>query len=254
MTYRFAANLSMLFQDHIFLDRIDAAAAAGFDGVECWWPYAEAPAAIAGRLRAGGLEMRMINTPPGPPERGGRGLGAIAGEERRFREGMIEALEYAVALGAAHIHVMSGILPEGADRARARATLEANLAVAASLAGDSGIGLLIEAICPEATPGYFLNSLGLAAEIAGAGGAGILYDDYHATMIGDHLMLDAIAPSMGHVQAASVPGRHEPDIAALLDRLDRAGYRGWVSGEYVPAHGTEAGLAWLETARNWTKS
>ena len=35
---RFAANISILFQEHAYLDRFAAARAAGFDAVESWWP------------------------------------------------------------------------------------------------------------------------------------------------------------------------------------------------------------------------
>jgi hydroxypyruvate isomerase len=36
---RFAANISTMFADRPFLDRVDAAAAAGFAAVECQFPY-----------------------------------------------------------------------------------------------------------------------------------------------------------------------------------------------------------------------
>ena len=37
---RLAANLSMLFNEHAFIDRFAAAAEAGFKGVEYLFPYA----------------------------------------------------------------------------------------------------------------------------------------------------------------------------------------------------------------------
>lgn len=52
---KFAANLSMMYTEHAFLDRYAAAAADGFAGVECMSPY-EAPAAfVRERLDAAGL-------------------------------------------------------------------------------------------------------------------------------------------------------------------------------------------------------
>ena len=50
---KFAANLSMMYTEHAFLDRYAAAAADGFAGVECMSPY-EAPAASCARLDAAG--------------------------------------------------------------------------------------------------------------------------------------------------------------------------------------------------------
>ena len=48
---RFAANLTMVFNEHEFLDRFDAAAKAGFTAVEFLFPYEHPPEAIAERLQ-----------------------------------------------------------------------------------------------------------------------------------------------------------------------------------------------------------
>jgi hydroxypyruvate isomerase len=53
---------------------------------------------------------------------------------------------------------------------------------------------------------------------------------------------------------ADNPGRHEPGTGEihfgfLFAHLTRIGYTGYIGCEYVPATGTENGLAWLEHAR-----
>jgi hydroxypyruvate isomerase len=64
---RFAANISLMFAEHPFLDRFDAAAAAGFKAVECQLSYEQAIPAIKERLDRTGLALALINTRPGDP-------------------------------------------------------------------------------------------------------------------------------------------------------------------------------------------
>jgi hydroxypyruvate isomerase len=60
--------------------------------------------------------------------------------------------------------------------------------------------------------------------------------------------------SIGHIQIADVPGRHEPgtgsiDFVAVFDVLERLGYSGWIGCEYTPAGRTVDGLRWLTQYR-----
>ena len=74
---KFAANLSMMYPEHAFLDRYAAAAADGFLGVECMFPY-EAPAAfVRERIDAAGVSQVLFNAPPGVVSQGERGLAAL---------------------------------------------------------------------------------------------------------------------------------------------------------------------------------
>ena len=70
---RYSANLSFLFGELPFLDRIDAAAQSGFRGVEYASPYEHDVAEIKRRLRAGGLEQVLFNLPLGDAAAGERG-------------------------------------------------------------------------------------------------------------------------------------------------------------------------------------
>ena len=110
---RFAANLSMLYPEHAFLDRFAAAAGDGFAGVEYLFPYDWAAADIAQRLAEHGLEQVLFNAPPGDWAAGERGLACLPGREAEFQDGLGRALEYARVLQCPRIHVMAGIAPEG---------------------------------------------------------------------------------------------------------------------------------------------
>ncbi len=250
----FAANLTMQYGEHAFLDRFSAAAADGFRGVEILFPY-EAPAsAIACLLRDHDLTLALFNAPPGDWAAGERGLAAIPGREDEFACGIDLALSYASVLGNTRLHVMAGLTVPGEDPARLRATFVANLAHAARQAAAHGITVVIEPINARDMPGYFLSGQEEGAALCREIGQGVRlqFDLYHAQIMRGDLAvrLRALIGGVGHVQVAGVPDRHEPDegevnhpyLFALLDEL---GYRGWVGCEYRPRAGTSAGLGWM---------
>jgi hydroxypyruvate isomerase len=263
---RFAANLSMLYNEHTFLDRFAAAAADGFQAVEYFFPYAFEARELALRLADNGLQQVLFNTPPGNWEAGERGLACLPGREAEFRSGFTEAMAFAEALNCPRVHVMAGLAPAGAERARLQATYEANLAWAAEQAAPAGLDVLIEPINPRDIPGFFLNRQDEAHRIVQAVGAKNLkvqMDLYHCQIVeGDVAMkLRQYLPTgrVGHIQIAGVPQRHEPDVGELhypylfevIDEIMQAGqWSGWVGCEYRPARGavargTRDGLEWL---------
>ena len=258
---RFAANLSMLYTEHSFLDRFAAAATDGFEGVECLLPYEFAPEAIASRLQAYGLEQVLFNLPPGDWTRGERGMACHPGREAEFAASVETALRYAKALGCRRLHAMSGLLPAGVTIAQARNTLVANLRAAARRVAAEGITLLIEPINHRDMPGYFLNyqqqAHDLVAEV-GEPNLQVQMDFYHCQIMEGDLIrrLQRHVQGVGHVQIAGVPDRHEPDrgevaYPAVFEALDAAGYTGWVGCEYRPAGNTRDGLGWL---RPWLQT
>ncbi len=143
---RFAANLSMLYNDLDFLDRFEAAARDGFQAVEYLFPYDFAPGQLARRLQDHGLQQVLFNAPPGDWNAGERGLACIPGREAEFAQGMERAVAYAQALGCPRIHVMAGLKPAGASDDILRATYIANVRHAARLAAPHGIAILLEPI------------------------------------------------------------------------------------------------------------
>ena len=258
---RFAANLSMMYNEHAFLDRFAAAARDGFKGVEFLFPYAFAANELAQRLAAEGLQQVLFNAPPGDFEAGERGVAALPGREAEFRTGFAQALAYADRLQCPRLHVMAGLVPEGADRERMQATYLANLSWAAAQARAAGRAVLIEPINGRDMPGYFLQRQDQAhAVVAAVGDAGlqVQMDLYHCQIVeGDlEMKMRQYLPSgqVGHFQIAGVPARHEPDVGEvnfphLLALMDTLGYEGWVGCEYRPAGDTSAGLRWLHGLR-----
>ncbi|MFT3666547.1 2-oxo-tetronate isomerase [Piscinibacter sp.] len=256
---RFAANLSLLFTEHPFLDRFERAARAGFEAVEFLFPYAHAPGEIAARLRAHDLRCVLHNMPPGDWEAGERGLACLPGRGDEFRAGVARAIEYALVLGAPQLHCLAGTAPPGADPELLRRTFVANLRHAAAELRRAGLRLLIEPINTQDMPGYFLNRTAQAIALmdeVGADNLFLQYDVYHAQRSEGELAatLQKHLARIGHVQVADNPGRHEPGsgeihYAFLWRHLARIGYAGHIGCEYRPAKGTEAGLGWLDAAR-----
>ena len=252
---RFAANLTMLFDEVPFRERYAAASAAGFAGVECLFPY-EVPADELAELVAGlGLAQVLFNLPPGDWESGERGLAALPGRAAEFRDSVDVALHYARRLRCPTLHVMAGLVPEGANRNAMHRTYVDNLRYAADVVANDGIDLVIEPLNDRDVPGYFLSRVDAAAEIVAEvdrPNVGLQFDCYHVQIMDGDLAtrLERHAPLIRHVQIAGVPERHEPDTGEiaypyLFDLLDRLGYAGWIGCEYRPATTTGAGLGWL---------
>jgi hydroxypyruvate isomerase len=243
----------MLFAEHPFPDRIDAAAAAGFLAVECQFPYAVAADELAARLAATGLPMNSINTPLGDLSRGEFGFAALPGREAAFRAGLEKALTYAARLGVGTIHCMSGV-PDADGRPAARATFLNNLRWAAPLARAAGIELVIEPLNSRDRPGYFVSRSDDVVELLtelGEPNVKLLFDIYHLQIMEGDIFrrMERHWPMIGHVQIASVPDRHEPDEgelahAAILGELARRGWDRFVGAEYNPRGRTVDGLAW----------
>lgn len=256
---KFAANLTMMFNEVAFLERFGAAAQAGFEAVEFLFPYEHEADELAAQLRSHGLTNVLFNMPPGDWAAGERGIASIPGREAEFREGVAKALRYAQALGTPSLHAMAGLLPAGADRARHRAVFLDNLRYACAEAARHNITVLVEPINTRDIPGYFLNTQAEAhalREELGAPNLKVQMDFYHVQIVEGDIAMKARRhiDHIGHVQVAGVPERNEPDTgevnyAYLFRLLDELGYQGWVGCEYRPAKGTVEGLGWLRSMR-----
>lgn len=252
---RFAANLSMLFNDAPFLERFGRAAAAGFKGVEYLFPYDYVPAELAERLQSHGLSQVLFNLPPGDFAAGERGLAALPGRQAEFREGVERAIEYAQALGCSQLHAMAGLVADERLRPQMRELYLDNLRHAARRLAAHGLTLLIEPINTRSIPGYFLNHQAEAHAILaelGEPNLKVQLDFFHAQIMDGDLAagFQRFQAGVGHVQIAGVPDRHEPDSGEvnypyLFQLLDDAGYDGWIGCEYNPRGRTEDGLGWF---------
>jgi len=256
---KFAANLSMLFTEVDFLDRFQAAAEAGFKGVEYLFPYDFEAAEIKRRLDDNGLTQVLFNLPAGDWAAGERGIACHPDRIAEFREGVERAIAYARVLGNTQVNCLAGIQPEGVSDAEARQTLVENLRYAADKLADADILLIAEPINTRDIPGFFLNRTEQALQIfdeVGSDNLKLQYDIYHMQIMEGDLAptLETHFDRIAHVQIADNPGRHEPGTGEinypfLFAHLDRLGYQGWIGAEYKPAGRTQEGLGWLDAAR-----
>ncbi|WP_147104640.1 2-oxo-tetronate isomerase [Nesterenkonia populi] len=254
---QFAANLSMMFTEEPFLRRFGAAAEAGFRAVEYLFPYEHTSDEISSALQQHGLTQALFNAPPGRWEDGERGIASLPDRDAEFDQGLETALEYARALNCRQVHVMAGIA-DSADPAARQRYVE-RIRRAAQTAQAHGVRILIEPINPVDMPGYFLSSVGMGRQILDEidhSNVGLQLDLYHAQITDGDLsrLIASTAPVTSHIQIAGVPDRHEPDLgevnyAYLFERIDSAGYTGWIGCEYRPAAATAEGLDWFRPYR-----
>ena len=256
---RFAANLTMMFNEVPFMDRFGAARRAGFQGVEFLFPYDFPADAIRTELDRHELTMVLFNMPAGHWAHGDRGLACNPAAVQPCRDGVTTAIEYARTLGCRQLHLMAGLKPSGASDDAVRQTYVANVRYAAKAVAAHGMTLLIEAINTRDIPGFYLNTSRQAFELMDAVGepnVRFQYDVYHMQIMEGDLAktLEQRMSDIGHIQIADPPARHEPGTGEinypfLFDWIDRLGYTGWIGCEYRPKGRTEEGLGWVKP---WT--
>jgi len=250
---RFSAHLGYLFKERPLLDRIDAAAAAGFTAIEGRFPDGVAAADYKAAVDRNKLKVLGINTPQGGETE--FGLGALPGRESEWRATFAQTLSYVETVGGLAIHCLAGKVSP-AQRREAEAVFVENLKRAADEAAAKDIKLYIEPICERGIPGYFLVELEHAADIVGKVGSDnvfIQYDLFHMQIVGGDLIerFKKYQKLIGHVQCSQVPVRHEPDEDGEINypyvfaELDRLGYAHWIGCEYIPSTPrTEDSLGW----------
>ena len=254
---RFSANLSMMFQEHAFLDRFKAARDAGFDAVEFLFPYDHSPDDLEKAVVENALEISVFNLFPGDWQAGERGLAALPGREAEFRASVARALPYAEAVGARRLHAMAGLVEPDAET---EATYLNNVRYAAETLAKANLDLLIEPINPRSMPGYFLSTTAQAVALIDRIkhlALRLQFDIFHHQIMRGDVMqsLTDCKNMIGHIQIASVPDRHEPNTGELnyteiFKHIDQIGYSGWVGCEYIPRNGTREGLGWLAKTCN----
>jgi hydroxypyruvate isomerase len=253
---KFSANLTFLFTDLPLLERLGAAAKAGFKGVEYMSPYEEAKGDLATRLRDNGLTQVLFNLPAGNWGAGERGVAILPDRVDEFRRGVHQAIDYAGALGCGLVNCIIGLTPKDADAKALRKTLVDNLAYAAAELAKANIKLLIEPINTRDIPGFYLTrtdqALALIDEV-GSDNLYVQYDIYHMQIMEGDLArtMEANLPRIAHIQLADNPGRNEPGTGEinypfLFRHLDKIGYAGWIGCEYKPLTNTVAGLGWIK--------
>jgi 2-dehydrotetronate isomerase len=251
---RFAANLSMMFNEVAFLDRFDAAASAGFTAVEFLFPYDHPPESVGERLRRNGLTQALFNLPPGDWDAGEKGFAALPDRFADLQQSLHTALPYVQATGVKRVHLMAGIASRSDPKAVA--AFRKSVAWTAEFFAPQGLDVVIEPINARNVPGYFLNDFAFARDLIAElqiPNLKLQFDIYHCQIIhGDVTMrLREMMPLIGHIQIASIPSRNEPDgeelnYPFLFGELDRLGYGGFVGCEYNPRGNTVDGLGWFK--------
>ncbi len=244
---KFNAHLGFQFNELPFLQRIEAAAAAGFRAVEFPSPYEFDASLLADHLAQYNLPLIQFAAPAGVT----KGIAALQGKEQEFREGLREAARYAKALNCSDVHIMSGVTTPQDESALAYTN---NLEYAIKYLEDQGLRTLIEVISPQAMPGYYLSDFSKAQQVLETfTSVGLILDLYHAQLLtcDPAGVLAQFYERTVHVQIADNPGRHEPgtgtmDFAGLFAALQQRGYRGWIGCEYRPSGTTVASLEWLK--------
>ncbi|HWZ70713.1 MAG TPA: 2-oxo-tetronate isomerase [Casimicrobiaceae bacterium] len=253
---KFNANLTMLFNEVDFLNRFEAAANAGFKGVEYLFPYPYPKEQLAERLAAHRLIQVLHNLPAGDWAKGERGIACLPDRVGEFEDGVGKAIEYASALQCTQINCLAGIAPKGVAPEKLRETLVRNLRFAAGKLEAAGIALLIEPCNTRDIPGFFLNRSQQALDIindVASDNLFLQYDIYHMQIMEGDLAptIQRNLGSIRHMQLADNPGRNEPGTGEinypfLFRFIDKLNYSGWIGCEYKPAKSTLEGLGWIK--------
>ena len=252
---RFAANLTMLFNEVPFLERFALAKTGGFKAVEFLFPYEFDVQEIKSALDNNALKLVLHNLPAGDWNAGERGIACLPDRIAEFRSGVAKAIEYATILGVPQLNCLAGKVPAGLDPKVLYDTFVANLQYAASELKKAGLKLLIEPINTFDIPGFYLSKTeqGIAIlDAVGADNTFLQYDIYHAQRMEGELgnTVQKYLSRIAHIQLADNPGRNEPGTGEinyeyLFGLLDRLGYDGYIGCEYKPLKSTEAGLGWM---------
>ena len=253
---KFAANLTMLFNEVDFPDRFKLAAEHGFRGVEYLFPYAYPKEQLAELLSRHGLIQILHNLPAGDWAQGERGIAILPGRRSEFQDGVGRAIEYATALGCRQVNCLAGIVPAGANPDQLRETFLANVRFADQELKARGIKLLIEAINTYDMPGFYVSKTQQTLDLIDAAGCDntfVQYDIYHMQRMEGELAgtIQRHLPRIAHMQLADNPARNEPGTGEinyryLFDLIDKIGYTGWIGCEYKPAARTSEGLGWVK--------
>lgn len=252
---RFDPNLRWLFTEVPMLERYEAAARAGFAGVEVAFPYEYPAAEIAYRLQDNNLAMVQILSPFNW-DADERGYGALPGLESKFRQSVEVARDYAVQIGRPMVHIMPGNIPAGAQPAPYMDRFIENIQWAASLMAEENITIILEPCCRVRFPDFLYHRLEEGAQVIDAVGASnvkLCFDTFHVQneegAITDKLK--QFWPYIGHLQIGNVPIRQEPgpgeiNFPYLFNQIEAMGWDRWIGCEFSPSGPTTSCLEWAK--------
>jgi Hydroxypyruvate isomerase len=257
-----AANVSLLFSELPYADRFGAAAAAGFDRVETWWPFATPVPhdsdvdAFVAAIEHAGVQLTGLNFWAGDMPAGDRGVAAIPARAGELAANLPVVVDIARRTGCRAFNLLYGRL--GDDVAAGHETAARSLAAAAD-AVDAVDGIvLVEPLAAAPNGTYPLHTVDDAlavidGRLGGRTDVKVLFDLFHLGSNGVDIVADAHrhVDRIGHVQFADSPGRGEPGSGELpireaLIALRDAGYAGGIAAEYAPGRATGETLGWAD--------
>lgn len=254
----FAANLSMLFQEHSFLNRFHAASEQGFKFVEYLFPYDYKVDDLKSALDDNGLKQVLFNLPPGDWDAGERGIACLPSRKDEFKKGLELAMQYAIELQVPQVNCLAGLQPSDLSESLAMDTLLENLDFAANQLASINVKLVFEAINSRIDmPGFFIDTIDKSQHVLRTlnnPNIGFQFDLYHMQIMHGDLLknLQSMWPDVAHIQFADTMGRHEPgtgdiDFETIFKEIERHEYQGFVGAEYRPKADTVSSLEWLRT-------
>ncbi len=256
---RLIANISMLFTEVPLVERITLAARAGFDGVEIQFPYDQDSTSLRRASMENEMPIELINLHAGNWQAGDRGLAALPERQSEFDQSVELCTEWAEVLDVKKVNVLAGVAGTETASGDMFATLTKNLRHAAKRFASTNIEVQMEVINRFDVPGFFAADLETGLKIISMvdhPNLRLQFDFYHMVRT-ENSLVEAIkraGDTIGHVQFADNPGRHQPgtgsiDFASAITALKSTGYRGAISAEYIPSATTIDGLGWMEQFR-----
>jgi hydroxypyruvate isomerase len=260
---RFTVNCSILFTELPLLDRPQAAADAGFDAVEFWWPFATASTSpkdvddFVASLSNANVHLTGLNFFAGDMAAGDRGILSAPDRGPEFDENVGVVADIATRTGCRVFNALYGNRLDGVRPEEHDAVALERLASLASFTETTGSQIVLEPLSAVAAYPLVMatDALDVMDQLARDGSTtsvALLADLYHLSVNGDDVskVIASFAPRIGHVQIADDPGRNEPGTGALpierwLNELTANGYDGKVGLEYRPSTTSDESFGWI---------
>lgn len=255
MPLKLAANISTMFKDGDISSRYELARELGFKAVECQFPYDVPMEKLRSRKLDCNVEHVLINSYPGKLSTGELGFAAKPGCEAEFLSSLETTIKYAKALDCKKVHVMAGVMSKDRDKAMEETYIK-NLQKAAEMLEKENIIGVIEPLCKQVKPYYFLDSYKEGARFVAQvnhSNMRLLLDVFHLQMLSGNLTntIRELFPLVGHIQISQAPSRCEPSAPGeinypyILNLIDELGYADWIGLEYFPSGSALDSIRWI---------
>jgi len=254
---KFSSSVNFLFGELPFLERFQAAANAGFSGVEIQFLEASG-SECAAAAAAADISVVLLNVDMGDLLSGGAGLSGVPGQEEAFLGAVTQAVSAANEMQARYIHLGPSRVPAGQSREACIDVFKRNLdtLLESGLMKDSKAKLLIEPMNRVDMPDALFTDVSEVAKLIRERYSlhvGLQFDIYHVSKNGGDVaaLFANNVDVIDHVQFSDLPNRTEPgtgtlDFKEIFSALTACGYRGWFGAEYFPSKPTLETLGWLQ--------